>query len=484
MDLNEYTILDQIGEGMFSKVFRVIYNKTGEEFAMKKTEYTQQTQKQKDYADEEIKILKKINHPNIISFEKSFISDDFLYVIMELASKGDLQNKITEKKEKGESFSVNEVLNITYQITLGLQDLHNKNIIHRDIKPANIFITNKDVIKIGDFNVGKNNPIAMKNTRIGTPLNMSPEVFYGKPYDFKADIWSLGCVVYEMTTLQKPFDADNEAVLFSKLEDNKIKKLKIPRSKALEILINKLMSWKPEKRPSCAEILAFEEFKTPKKEENSGFVRRTENKSKASSRVPNLVNLTISKEIYSKKSQNSPTYSKPLMDKKEILKPLFNYSREFYTNKQENTPEVSPHHYSFRKPRLTQENALKRMDSQWEIPRDLSCKNINTSKNIILNKTPSSYLKKNAKSPINFAKKGSLKNLEGKNHYFCKLQKSSSRIVNNLRTKKFSEGFLKDIYTVNRKVLRNKSLGSALIGSKMATPKILKNVSSLCKVNF
>ena len=242
MDLNEYTILDQIGEGMFSKVFRVIYNKTGEEFAMKKTEYTQQTQKQKDYADEEIKILKKINHPNIISFEKSFISDDFLYVIMELASKGDLQNKITEKKEKGESFSVNEVLNITYQITLGLQDLHNKNIIHRDIKPANIFITNKDVIKIGDFNVGKNNPIAMKNTRIGTPLNMSPEVFYGKPYDFKADIWSLGCVVYEMTTLQKPFDADNEAVLFSKLENNKIKKLKIPRSKALEILINKLMS--------------------------------------------------------------------------------------------------------------------------------------------------------------------------------------------------------------------------------------------------
>jgi Serine/threonine protein kinase len=146
------------------------------------------------------------------------------------------------KKEKGESFSVNEVLNITYQITLGLQDLHNKNIIHRDIKPANIFITNKDVIKIGDFNVGKNNPIAMKNTRIGTPLNMSPEVFYGKPYDFKADIWSLGCVVYEMTTLQKPFDADNEAVLFSKLENNKIKKLKIPRSKALEILINKLMS--------------------------------------------------------------------------------------------------------------------------------------------------------------------------------------------------------------------------------------------------
>lgn len=91
------------------------------------------------------------------------------------------------------------------------------NILHRDLKSANIFLTSKGEIKIGDLNVSKLAKRGLLYTQTGTPYYASPEVWKDKPYDKMSDIWSLGCILYEMTTLKPPFRAENMEGLYKQV---------------------------------------------------------------------------------------------------------------------------------------------------------------------------------------------------------------------------------------------------------------------------
>jgi len=87
-------------------------------------------------------------------------------------------------------------------MVLGLKALHDKNILHRDLKSANVFLTKQSTVKMGDLNVSKVAKYGgLLFTQTGTPYYASPEVWKDQPYDFKSDIWSLGCVIYEMVAL-------------------------------------------------------------------------------------------------------------------------------------------------------------------------------------------------------------------------------------------------------------------------------------------
>ena len=92
---------------------------------------------------------------------------------------------------------------------MGLNYLHSRNIVHRDIKCANIFLTKGGILKLGDLNVSKVAKRGMLQTQTGTPYYASPEVWKDRPYDLKSDIWSVGCVLYELTTLHPPFRAND-----------------------------------------------------------------------------------------------------------------------------------------------------------------------------------------------------------------------------------------------------------------------------------
>jgi NIMA (never in mitosis gene a)-related kinase len=100
---------------------------------------------------------------------------------------------------------------------LGLKALHDLKVCHRDIKSANVFLTRKDEVKLGDFNVSKVAKKGMLRTQTGTPYYASPEVWKDRPYDSKSDIWSLGCVLYEIASLRPPFKAPDMKGLYKKI---------------------------------------------------------------------------------------------------------------------------------------------------------------------------------------------------------------------------------------------------------------------------
>ncbi len=125
---------------------------------------------------------------------------------MEYADNGDLFQLINQNQEKGTLLQEIEVWHLFIQILLGLKALHDLNIMHRDLKSANVFLNKDFTVKLGDMNVSKvANQRGLNYTQTGTPYYASPEVWKDEPYDIKSDLWSLGCVLYEMIALRPPF---------------------------------------------------------------------------------------------------------------------------------------------------------------------------------------------------------------------------------------------------------------------------------------
>jgi NIMA (never in mitosis gene a)-related kinase len=166
-----------------------------------------------------VRILASINHPNVIAYKDAFFEDSTssLCIIMEYADGGDLLQLISSHKKKGTLVSEKTIWAYFIQMVNGIKALHDLKICHRDIKCANVFYTKDGVIKLGDLNVSKIAGKGMLHTQTGTPYYASPEVWKDKPYDHRSDIWSLGCVLYELVTLLPPFRAQNMNGLYTKV---------------------------------------------------------------------------------------------------------------------------------------------------------------------------------------------------------------------------------------------------------------------------
>jgi NIMA (never in mitosis gene a)-related kinase len=137
-----------------------------------------------------------------------------------------------------------------------MKALHDLKICHRDIKCANLFLTKDGIIKLGDLNVSKVAKKGMLHTQTGTPYYASPEVWKDKPYDNKSDIWSLGCVLYEMATFNPPFRAPNMNGLYHKVLRGLYDPIPAMYSADLVMMIKQCLQVSPVVRPSCDKILA------------------------------------------------------------------------------------------------------------------------------------------------------------------------------------------------------------------------------------
>lgn len=260
---DNFQVLQVLGKGAFSTVYKVIRYANNETYALKRVPFKNLKVKEVQNALNEIRILASVKHPNIVGYRESFIDTDTedLCVVMNFAGGGDLSTKIKECRDKKIRLPENLVIKFFYQLTSALYELHIRNVIHRDLKTANIFLSHdlKNVI-LGDMNVSKIVKNEFAYTQTGTPYYASPEVWRDEPYSIKTDVWSLGCVIYEMCMLKPPFNATDMDGLFEKVQHCDYDKFDNFYSKQLRDSIMKLIAFNSENRPNCEKILNFSIF--------------------------------------------------------------------------------------------------------------------------------------------------------------------------------------------------------------------------------
>ena len=203
-----YVFVKFLGQGSFGKV-NLYRNTTDNSLVVwKEIDLKRLETKFRNEAFAEVEILAMLDHPNIITYYKYFIGDDTLYIELEYAKVGNLTSQIKMQKQNDQYFEQETVLWYLYQLCSAVEYIHDIGIMHRDIKTLNIFLMQSSLLKLGDFGIAKFlDSSGLLESQVGSPFYMSPEIIEGKKYSIKSDIWSLGCVAYEILTLNRVWDA-------------------------------------------------------------------------------------------------------------------------------------------------------------------------------------------------------------------------------------------------------------------------------------
>ncbi|XP_066239825.1 serine/threonine-protein kinase Nek5 [Saccopteryx leptura] len=254
--MDKYDVIKAIGEGAFGKAYLAKGKSDSKHCVMKEIDFTKMPIQEKEASKKEVILLAKMKHPNIVTFFSSFQENNKLFIVMEYCDGGDLMKRIN--RQRGVLFTEDQILSWFVQISLGLKHIHDRKILHRDIKTQNIFLSkNGMVAKLGDFGIARvlNNSMELAQTCVGTPYYLSPEICQNKPYNNKTDIWSLGCVLYELCTLKHPFEGNNLHQLVLKICQARFAPVSPRFSYDLQSLISQLFKVSPRDRPSINSIL-------------------------------------------------------------------------------------------------------------------------------------------------------------------------------------------------------------------------------------
>ena len=256
--MSKFNIIKKIGKGSYGNVYQVtdVNNKI---YALKKINIKSSNCDNKGTLTE-LHILFHNRSDNLVKFYECYIENFNLCILTELYENSDLLQLIKTQKKKKIYFNEDFIWRIFIDILLGIKYLHDNDIIHRDLKSANIFIDKNLRAIIGDFGVSKIlNDNVKTYTQIGTPLYLSPEIINKNKYDKKIDIWSLGCILYEIIALDQPFISSKSfQALYSKIISGNFPKIyNNLYSKDLLSMIDILLEVNPKKRISIDELLSL-----------------------------------------------------------------------------------------------------------------------------------------------------------------------------------------------------------------------------------
>ncbi|XP_056282917.1 serine/threonine-protein kinase Nek9 [Pseudoliparis swirei] len=246
-----------LGRGAFGEA--TLYRRTEDNSLVvwKEVELNSLNEKERRDVMNEISILSILEHNNIIAYLNHFMDKNSLLIELEYCNGGNLYDKINH--QNGKLFSEEVVIWYLYQIASAVSHIHKAGILHRDIKTLNIFLTKTDLIKLGDYGLAKklDSKSSMAETCVGTPYYMSPELCQGSKYNFKSDIWAMGCVIFEVLALTRTFDATNPLNLCVKIvQGNWTMEVNSDvYSSALIELVYECLDQDPVKRPTSDQIL-------------------------------------------------------------------------------------------------------------------------------------------------------------------------------------------------------------------------------------
>lgn len=244
----KYVLTQRLGSGSFAQVYLATKAESGETFAIKAIARNKLGDvKIQENLDSEIMIMRDYIHPNIVRLFEHYTSANHIYLVLEYCAGGDLQQYIRKFGRLDERTARRFLI----QLARGLQFLHSKHLIHRDIKPQNLLLTEMSdtaIMKIADFGFAKQlTEAAMAHTPCGTPLYMAPEILELREYDAKADLWSVGCVLFEMLSGSPPFRGSNSRELYINI---KSKNLRLPKDVKITPDLLQLIQMLLERNPS------------------------------------------------------------------------------------------------------------------------------------------------------------------------------------------------------------------------------------------
>ena len=250
-----------LGKGSFGSVYLVRRKQDNKIYALKTVIMEKLNKREQENSVNEVRILASVNHPNVIGYKEAFWDDDgntgsSLNIVMEYADDGDLHSKIEKMKKAGGFFKEPIIWSYAIQMIEGLKALHDKKIMHRDLKSANIFLVkDKHQCKLGDMNVSKVIKEKVLKTQTGTPYYASPEVWNDNPYSYKSDLWSIGCVIYELCALRPPFQGKDLDELYENVCKGKPERINKIYSDDLWKMILMLLQVDVDKRVDCNQFL-------------------------------------------------------------------------------------------------------------------------------------------------------------------------------------------------------------------------------------
>lgn len=258
--LSDYRLIRRIGKGKFSVVYKAEHIADARMIALKKIAiFDVMNAVAREKTLKEVRLVQSVQHKSIIEYTDTFIEERELYIAFEWASAGDLKRQIRKANERHIRFDEASIWKYFTQLCSAILYLHReKRIMHRDLKPANIFLTSEGQIKLGDLGLGRqfSENTFEAHSKVGTPLYMSPEVLRGEPYDWSSDIWSLGCILYELIMLRNPFKSDglNLHGLFIKINKGEYEPLPLMYSKRLRGLVTQMLALNAASRLSIDRV--------------------------------------------------------------------------------------------------------------------------------------------------------------------------------------------------------------------------------------
>ena len=281
MSLKDFKIGKQLGKGAFGSVCIVTRLADQKTYAMKQVKISSLSQKERENAVNEIRILASLQHPNIVGYYEAFYESTTktMNIVMEFADDGDLDGKLKQCIKSHRIFDESQMWSWIIQLLEGLKYLHDNKIIHRDLKCANLFLMKNGLLKIGDLNVSKLNKQKYAQTQTGTPYYCAPEIWEDKPYDYKCDIWSVGCILYELCTHHPPFRGTSLRDLYQNVMKGRYEPISNAYSSDLRNFIGKMLILDPRKRPTVSDLLNTEiiKKKIDEKKNNNIIAKVVEN---------------------------------------------------------------------------------------------------------------------------------------------------------------------------------------------------------------